>query len=219
MTFDHTEKPEGGRQMKNWRIFLARLFMVTVVLSAAGASCGWAQGMMGRNGGMMDREGMREMMQNMMGDMLPPMNPDQLPDPDSKGARLLQQFCTQCHNLPGPGLHTAAEWPAVVGRMERRMQMMRRHGMMMGKIEATNKEELATILGYLQAHAQKPLATRFAPELGSAAGKAFRDFCSQCLALPDPGQHTAEHWPQVVGRMKGYRSPWANRFPTKRRKK
>ena len=99
--------------MKNWWIFLACLFMATVVLSAAGASCGWAQGMMGGHGGMMDREGMREMMQNMMGDMLPPMNPDQLPDPDSKGARLLQQFCTQCHNLPGPGMHTAAEWPAV----------------------------------------------------------------------------------------------------------
>lgn len=193
--------------MKNWRIFLARLFMATVVLSAAGASCGWAQGMMGG-------EGMREMMRNMMGDMLPPMNPDQLPDPDSKGALLLQQFCTQCHNLPGPGLHTAAEWPAVVGRMDRRMQMMSRQGMMMmGRIEAPDKQELATILGYLQAHAQKALDTRLAPGLETAAGKAFRDFCSQCHALPDPGQHTAKKWPEVVERMKGYMESMDKRVP------
>ena len=192
--------------MKNWRIFLARLFLATVVLSAAGASCGWAQGMMGVHGDMMDREGMREMMQNMMGDMLPPMNPDQLPDPDSKGAQLLQQFCTQCHNPPGPGLHTAAEWPAVVGRMDRRMQMM-------GQTEAPDKQELATILGYLQAHAQKPLATRLAPSLETAVGKAFRDVCSQCHALPDPGQHTAKKWPGVVERMKGYMESMGKQVP------
>ena len=199
--------------MKNWRIFLSCLFISAVVLSAAGASCGWAQGMMGGHGGMMGGEGMREMMQNMMGDILPPMNPDQLPDPDSKGARLLQQFCTQCHNLPGPGLHTAAEWPAVVVRMNRRMQMMSRQGMMMGGIEAPDKQELATILGYLKTNAQKPLATRSAPGLETAAGKAFRDFCSQCHALPDPGQHNAKKWPGVVERMKGYMEPMGKRVP------
>ncbi|HSA78606.1 MAG TPA: hypothetical protein VLG72_07100 [Nitrospirota bacterium] len=185
--------------MKNWRIFLALLFMATVVLSAVGVSCGWAQGMMGG-------EGMREMMQNMMGDMLPPpMDPALLPDPNSQGARLLRRFCTQCHYLPGPGLHTAAEWPAVEGRMDRRMRMMSRHGMMMmGRIEAPDKQELAAILGYLQVHAQKPLAARLAPGLETPAGKAFRDVCSQCHALPDPGQHTAKKWPEVVERMKGY---------------
>jgi cytochrome c2 len=193
--------------MKNWRIFLARLCMVAVVLSAAGASCGWAQGMMGG-------EGMREMMQNMMGDMLPPMNAAQLPDPDSKGALLLQQFCTQCHNLPGPGLHTAAQWPPVVNRMVIRMQRMSGHGMMMmGRIEAPDKQELATILGYLQTHAQKPLGTRLAPGLETAAGKAFRDFCSQCHALPDPGQHTANKWPGVVERMKGYMESMGKEVP------
>ncbi len=47
--------------MKISWIFLARLFMATVVLSAAGASCGWAKGMMRGQGGMMGGEGMREM--------------------------------------------------------------------------------------------------------------------------------------------------------------
>ena len=184
--------------MKNSRIFLACLLMVAVIISLTGAACVCAQGMMGG-------DGMREMMQNMMGDMLPPpMDPGLLSDPDSQGARLLRQFCTQCHYLPGPGLHTAIEWPAVLQRMDRRMQMMSRHGMMMGRIEAPDKQELAAILGYLQVHAQKPLAARLAPGLETPAGKAFRDVCSQCHALPDPGQHTAKKWPEVVERMKGY---------------
>ncbi len=154
------------------------------------------------------------MMRNMMGDMLPPpTDPALLPDPNSQGALMLQRFFTQCHYLPGPGLHTATEWPAVVKRMDRRMQMMSGHGMMMGSIEAPDEQELATILGYLQAHAQKPLPTRLAPELGSAAGKAFREYCSQCHVLPDPGQHTADKWPGVVERMKGHMKSMGKQVP------
>ncbi len=200
--------------MKYWRTLLARLFVAAVVLSAVGASCGWAQDMMGGRGGMMGREGMREMMQNMMGDMLPPpMDPALLPDPNSQGARLLKRFCTQCHYLPGPGMHTATEWPAVEERMDRRMQMMSRHGMMTGKIEAPDKQEMATILDYLRAHAQKPLAARLAPALETPAGKAFRDVCSQCHALPDPRQHTAKKWPGVVERMKRYMKSMGKQVP------
>jgi cytochrome c5 len=56
--------------------------------------------------------GMREMMQRIMGDVLPPgMDPALLPEPKSEGARLLTGYCNQCHNLPGPGMHIAAEWP------------------------------------------------------------------------------------------------------------
>jgi len=29
----------------------------------------------------------------------------QLPDPGSRGARLLAQYCVQCHNLPNPAMH------------------------------------------------------------------------------------------------------------------
>jgi cytochrome c2 len=193
--------------MKNSRIFLACLLMVAVIISLTGAACVCAQGMMGG-------DGMREMMQNMMGDMLPPpMDPGLLSDPDSQGARLLRQFCTQCHYLPGPGLHTAIEWPAVVQRMDRRMQMMSRHGMMMGRIKAPDEQELATLLGYLQAHAQKPLATRLAPSLETPAGKAFRSVCSQCHTLPDPGQHNAKGWPGVVERMKGYMKSMGKQVP------
>jgi cytochrome c2 len=162
--------------------------------------------MMGRGDHMMGGRHMREMMQRMMGDMLPPpMDPAVLPDPNSEGARLLQQYCAQCHNLPGPGLHTAAEWPAVVNRMNRRMRMMGRHGMMMmERVESPSRQENVVILDYLQAHAQQPLTARLSPALESKAGQAFRASCAQCHALPDPGQHSSWEWPAVVERMKGY---------------
>lgn len=167
--------------------------------------------------GMMGGEHMRGMMQQMMGDMLPPaMDPAFLPDPGSKGARLLQQYCAQCHNLPGPGLHTAAEWPAVAERMNRRMRMMSRHGMMMGRIEAPNTRESTVILDYLQAHAQKPLSSRLSPLLQSEAGKAFSVTCSQCHALPDPAQHSAAEWPAVVERMKKHMAAMGRQVPEER---
>jgi len=156
--------------------------------------------------------GMREMMQHMRGDMLPPgLDPKLLPDPESDGARLLQRYCTQCHNLPGPGMHTAAEWPAVVQRMDARMRMMSRGmmggmmgGGMMGdgmmNVRAPSAAEQDTLVTYLQTHAQRPLTAPY-PDLDTPAGNAFRSTCAQCHALPDPAQHTAPEWPAVVSRM------------------
>lgn len=144
--------------------------------------------------------GMREMMQRMMGDVLPPgLDPRLLPEPRSEGAQLLVRYCTQCHNLPGPGMHTAGEWPAVVARMNGRMQMM--SGGMMG-VRAPSAAELDTLTVYLQEHAQKPMDITQYPDLSAPAGKAFHSVCAQCHALPDPKQHTAIEWPGVVVRMK-----------------
>jgi len=156
-----------------------------------------AQGMMGP--GMM--HGMhRHMMQQMMGGALPPgIDPALLPEPDSSGAHLLRQFCTQCHNLPSPGLHTASEWPQVVDRMNMRMQMM---GGMMG-VMAPDPVQLKILLGYLQRHAQKPIDAASYPDLDTPAGRAFSTTCMQCHALPDPKQHSAQEWPSVVARMRG----------------
>ncbi|TXH74122.1 hypothetical protein [Thiobacillus sp.] len=150
--------------------------------------------------GMMGGMGMhRNMMQRMMGGTLPPgMDPARLPESDSSGARLLQQFCMQCHNLPGPGLHTASEWPQVLGRMNMRMQMM---GGMMG-VAAPDPVQLEILLGYLQRHAQKPIDAGEFPDLNTREGRAFSATCVQCHALPDPRQHIAREWPAVVGRMR-----------------
>jgi len=154
---------------------------------------------------MMDRDDMKAMMNRMMSGQLPPgTDPRDLPEPKSEGARLLNHYCTQCHNLPGPGMHTAQEWPDVVDRMNQRMQMMGGHGMMgmmRSSIEAPNESELKTIVEYLQAHAQQPIDTSRYSDLDTPAGQAFQNTCSRCHALPDPRQHTAAEWPAVVARM------------------
>jgi hypothetical protein len=159
-------------------------------------------GMMGGSM-MMDRDDMKAMMNRMMGGQLPPgIAPQDLPDPQSERARLLNHYCTQCHNLPGPGTYTADEWPSVVDRMNRRMRMMSgMMGMMMGDIEAPRDRELQVIVRYLQTYAQQPMDTSRYDDLDTPASRAFQSACSRCHALPDPKRHTADEWPAVVERM------------------
>jgi cytochrome c5 len=160
-------------------------------------------GMMG-GGMMMGRDGMKGMMKEMMGAQLPPgIEPRDLPEATSNGARLLGQYCTQCHEMPGPGMHTAEEWPRVVDRMNQRMQMMSGRNMMrmMHDIKAPSDNELQILAAYLQKHAQQAIDKTQYTDLNSPAGKTFMATCSQCHALPDPKQHTAAEWPTIVERM------------------
>ena len=183
---------------RNLVIGISLLIIGIIGLSALSGMRLSTAGMMG-GGMMMDRAGMKEMMKGMMGDLLPPgINPEKLPDPQSTGAQLLVQYCTQCHELPGPGMHTADEWPSVDDRMIRRMRMM---GGMMHDINAPADNEFRTLVAYLQRHAQKPMDKTKYMDLNTPAGKSFDATCSQCHVLPDPGQHTAAEWPGVVGHM------------------
>jgi hypothetical protein len=149
--------------------------------------------------------GMGGMMQG--GDLktLPPGLPTELlPDTQSSGAKLLQRYCTQCHPQPGPGRHTAEEWPAVLKRMIMNMEHMSggMMSMMVGRIDVPSPAEQDTLHNYLQRHAQRVIdADRF-PDLNSTvAGRAFAATCARCHALPDPRQHTAIEWIGVEGRM------------------
>lgn len=100
--------------------------------------------------GMMGQGTMKEMMTRMMEDQLPTgIDEADLPEPKSQGAQLLVRYCTQCHDLPPPVLHTSTEWPMVLARMERRMEMMAQ----MGSIQNPSNKEQATILNYLQRNA------------------------------------------------------------------
>lgn len=91
----------------------------------------------------------------MMGGPMPPAaDPAQLPERGSAGASLVSQYCAQCHGLPSPGQHTSDGWPAVVLRMNARMQWMAMHSAM--GIKAPSEPELRTIVAYLQQHATKP---------------------------------------------------------------
>lgn len=171
-------------------IIVSGSFAVTLVISPAHP----ADASMGSMGSM------HGMMQRMMGDRLPPgIDPKLLPEPNSAGAHVLERYCTQCHNLPGPGMRTAQQWPAVAHLMVRRMHMM--SGMM--GTHAPNREELKTLIAYLQHHAQQPYPAAQRAALDTPAGRVFKRTCSQCHALPDPHQHTAAQWPGVVARMQG----------------
>lgn len=179
-------------------ITIRRLSITILSVLATGATFAAISVYFGTAEAQMDG-GMREMMQRMMPDRLPPgIDPKLLPDPQSAGARALERYCNQCHNLPGPGMHTAAEWPAVVARMETRMHMMTG---MMGGVAAPTQAEADTLLRYLQAHAQQPIDAKQYADLDGPAGRSFQATCAQCHALPDPAQHTAAQWPAVVARM------------------
>ncbi|MCW9023308.1 MAG: hypothetical protein OQK73_01380 [Gammaproteobacteria bacterium] len=129
---------------------------------------------------------------------MPPGLPvSQLPLPDSQGAQLTQEYCTQCHNLPGPGRHTVAEWPDVMERMNMLMDISSRFGGLLGKLKTPSNEEKIIIETYLLANALKP----FIGQPDKISGRSFGQHCSNCHALPDPAQHSEQEWPQVIKRM------------------
>ncbi len=138
------------------------------------------------------------------------VEPEALPDARSRGARLVARYCSQCHGIPSPRRHAAADWPPVVRRMFLRMEhmawMRRMHGrgmpMPMRRIEAPTPEEQRVIVSYLQAHALDTVAPEALPDGAGEAAALFARLCSRCHALPDPRQHTAEEWPGVVAHMR-----------------
>ncbi len=189
--------------MKNNRdliIGIALLFIGVIGFNGLSSRTGMSMGGMMGGGGMMDGDGMKAM----MGAQLPPgIDPGKLPDSTSNGARLLGQYCNQCHELPGPGMHAAEEWPRIVDRMNQRMQMMSGQSMMrmMHDIKAPSDSELQILVAYLQKHAQQAIDKMQYTDLNSPTGKIFMATCSQCHSPPDPKQHTADEWPDVIERM------------------
>src|SRR6266545_2875799 len=129
----------------------------------------------------------------------------QLPAPKSRGARLVVQYCVQCHNLPNPAMHHAAKWPAVFERMVVRMRGRGNLGElmqdMMAGVEAPTVAEADTLLAYLQKYSQRAIDPRRYPAVNLPEGQSFKLACQQCHVLPDPQRHKASEWPAVVARM------------------
>ena len=73
--------------------------------------------------------------------------PIQLPQPESTGAKLVSQYCGECHAPPRPSMYKANEWPGVVARMQN-YRTIRGHG-------AVSEPELKRLLEYLQQHSAK----------------------------------------------------------------
>jgi hypothetical protein len=74
---------------------------------------------------------------------------ESLPDPGSTGARLVSNYCTQCHATPSPALLTSAQWDHVVGRMRVRIEGR------VTPIKMPSEEEVKTILAYMKQHARE----------------------------------------------------------------
>jgi hypothetical protein len=55
-----------------------------------------------------------------------PLDPKRYPDVNKPEAEAFRLACNQCHVLPDPKRHTAAEWRAVVARMQENMGWMNR---------------------------------------------------------------------------------------------
>jgi mono/diheme cytochrome c family protein len=55
-----------------------------------------------------------------------PLDPKRYPEIYQASAEAFRLACNQCHVLPDPGRHTAAEWPRVVARMQENMEWMNR---------------------------------------------------------------------------------------------
>jgi cytochrome c5 len=127
---------------------------------------------------------------------LPPPNitAADLPEPNSSGARLVVQYCSQCHNLPTPGMHSATDWPSIVRRMWLRMEWL---PPTLGVQVPTMAERFA-MLDYLTANALRVSAANLPTGPGR---ETFELVCSRCHALPDPRVHSPADWPAVYSRM------------------
>ena len=147
--------------------------------------------------------------------IIPPgFTPAMLPEPASRGAKLTQRYCVQCHNLANPAMHDAARWPSVVQRMVPRMEgkgnMGKLMAEMMAGVEAPAPEETKVIVAYHVKHGQKALDPERIPEVNAPSAEPFRLACGQCHVLPDPRRHTAKEWPAVTARMQK-NMDWMNR--------
>ena len=132
--------------------------------------------------------------------MPPGLKPEQLPDAGGQGALLMDNYCTQCHALPGPGRHTAEEWPQVLERMLIIMDVADRFGGLLGNVKTPSPGERERLRSYLVLHALKPLA-QTPHKAGMGAGsRAFENHCSACHMLPDPSQYNVD-WPSLIKRM------------------
>lgn len=160
--------------------------------------------------------GERWRMISSMGTGLPPADFESgdLPDPDSRGAQLVKAYCVQCHWLPSPKMHSAAEWPVLMRRMVMRAQTLRdRMGgplatgmvgeVLMSGMTATvvpSPEDADSLQAYLQRHALMAAAPE---ELAEGPGRdLFIEQCSTCHEAPSPAAHTASEWNGVVVRMR-----------------
>ncbi|MBF0152822.1 MAG: hypothetical protein HQL64_03660 [Magnetococcales bacterium] len=135
-----------------------------------------------------------------MGGLLPTLKENAYKDANSPGARMVVKYCGQCHNAPGPGMHTAEEWNQIFWRMIWRMQIMKVH---FKSFVAPTYGESHTMFSYLTSNALQGISAGDVILQVDGAGEFIKN-CAQCHRLPSPTQHEARDWKGVVDRMSGY---------------
>ena len=129
--------------------------------------------------------------------MPPGITVDQLPGNNKTDITLMQTYCTQCHELPGPGRHTAEEWPQVLDHMFTLMDVASKFGGLMGHVKNPDIKERRQLGNYLQQHALRNIKHK--PRGYGAA--AFENHCANCHQLPDPTYYATNNWPDIIKRM------------------
>jgi cytochrome c5 len=83
-----------------------------------------------------------------------PLDPQRYPDVYQPAGEAFRVACNQCHVLPDPQRHTAAEWRTVVARMQENMQWMNR---VVGSQPLPGEPQLRVeeINAFLERHARK----------------------------------------------------------------
>ena len=117
-----------------------------------------------------------------------------LPDPLSREAKLLVTYCAQCHGLPAPSMHSAADWPSVARRMWLRMERLPDSL----AVAVPDVGERIALLNYI---IDNSLRVSGASLPAGQGRREFAEICSRCHALPDPSVHSPEDWPVVFMRM------------------
>jgi cytochrome c5 len=84
-----------------------------------------------------------------------PLDPQRYPDVNQASGEAFRTACNQCHVLPDPKRHTAAEWRQVVARMQENMEWMNR--VVGSKPDPSEPQlRLEEINAFLARHARKP---------------------------------------------------------------
>ena len=84
-----------------------------------------------------------------------PLDPVRYPEVNRRSGEAFRVACNQCHVLPDPQRHTAAEWRVVVARMQENMEWMNR---VVGSQPAPGEPQLRVeeINAFLARNARKP---------------------------------------------------------------
>jgi hypothetical protein len=84
-----------------------------------------------------------------------PIDPARYPEVNRRSGDAFRIACNQCHVLPDPGRHTAAEWRVVVARMQENMEWMNR---VVGSQPLPGEPQLRIeeIIAFLARNARKP---------------------------------------------------------------